>query len=141
MPTTRKIELINKKDFIKQTLDENIPVFIVHVSSLSRGLKMTIYPAKKAQIVLLLAKKVTIQVKYSDFANVFSEKLANIFPEQTGANKHTIELEQGKRPPYKPIYSLKPVELETFKTYIKTNLANGFIRASKSPAGTLILFV
>ena len=37
-------------------------------------------------------------------------------------------------------YSLGLVELETLKTYIETNLANGFIRLSKSPAGALILF-
>ena len=46
-----------------------------------------------------------------------------------------------KQPPYGPIYSLGSVELETLKTYIETNLANGFIRLSKSPADTPILFV
>ena len=33
------------------------------------------------------------------------------------------------------------MELETLKTYIETNLANGFIQPLKSPAGALILFV
>ena len=42
--------------------------------------------------------------------------------------------------PYGPIYNLGPVELETLKTYIKTNLANGFIRSSKFPAGAPIFF-
>ena len=55
-------------------------------------------------------------------------------------NEHAIELEEGKQPPFGPIYSLGPVELETLKTYIETNLANGFIRSSKSPVGALILF-
>ena len=32
------------------------------------------------------------------------------------------------------------MELETLKAYIKSNLANGFIRPSKSPAGAPILF-
>ena len=32
------------------------------------------------------------------------------------------------------------MELETLKVYIKNNLANGFIRPSKSPAGASILF-
>ena len=54
-------------------------------------------------------------------------------------NKHTIELEEGKQPLFEPIYSLGPVELETLKTYIKTNLANSFIRSSKSSAGASIL--
>ena len=55
-------------------------------------------------------------------------------------NEHAIELEEDKQLPFGPIYSLGPVELETLKTYIETNLANGFIRPSKSPAGALILF-
>ena len=79
--------------------------------------------------------------KYSDFADVFLKKSANVLPERTGANEHAIELEEGKELPYGPIYSLGPVELETLKTYIKTNLSNGFIQASKSPASTPILFV
>ena len=61
-------------------------------------------------------------------------------PKHTEINDHVIELVDGKQPPYRPIYSLKPVELETLKAYIKTNLANGFIRPSKSPVGTSILF-
>ena len=61
-------------------------------------------------------------------------------PENTGMNEHTIELEKSKQSLFGPIYSLGPVELETLKTYIKTNLANGFIRPSKSPAGAPILF-
>ncbi len=44
------------------------------------------------------------------------------------------------QPPYGPIYSLGPVELETLKSYIENNLANGFIWPSKFSAGALILF-
>ena len=54
-------------------------------------------------------------------------------------DEHIIKLEEDKQPLFGPIYSLGLVELETFKTYIKTNLANGFIQPSKSPAGALIL--
>ena len=90
---------------------------------------------------MLLAKEVTVPIEYSDFADVFSKKSANVSPERTRANDHAIKLEKGKQPPYGPIYSLGPVELEIFKTYIKTNLANGFIRALKSLAGDPILFV
>ena len=61
-----------------------------------------------------------------------------MLPERTGINEHTIKLEDGKQPPYEPIYSLSPIELKVLKTYIKTNLANGFIQPLKSPAGALI---
>ena len=53
--------------------------------------------------------------------------------ENTEVNKYTIELEEGKQPLFGLIYSLGPVELETLKTYIETNLANGFIRPTKFP--------
>ena len=61
-------------------------------------------------------------------------------PENTGMNEHAIKLEKGKQPFFGPIYSLDLVELETLKTYIGTNLANGFICPSKSSARTPILF-
>ena len=55
-------------------------------------------------------------------------------------NEHAIKLKEGKQPPFGPIYSLGLVELETLKTYIETNLANGFIWPFKFPAGASILF-
>ena len=79
-------------------------------------------------------------MEYSDYSNVFLAKNAAELPENIGMNKHTIELEEGKQPPFRPIYSLGLVELEMLKTYIKTNLANGFIRPSKSFAGASIFF-
>ena len=102
---------------------------------------MTIHLAKKAQLALQWAKKVTMPTKYSEFADIFLEKSANIFSEQTKANGHAIKLEEGNQPPYGPIYSLGPIKLKTLKTYIEINLANGFIWALKSPADTAILFV
>ena len=90
---------------------------------------------------MLLAKQVTILAKYLDFADVFSKKSAEVLPERTGINEHTFELENSKQPPYGPIYSLSPLELEILKTYIEINLANGFIQPFKSPAEAPILFV
>ena len=82
----------------------------------------------------------SIPTEYSDFADVFSPELASELPEHTEINDHAIELVDDRQPLYEPIYSLGPVELETLKTYIETNLKNGFIRPSKSPAGAPILF-
>ena len=82
-----------------------------------------------------------VSAKYSDFADVFSADLASELPKHTGINDHAIELVKGcQQPPYGPIYSLGPVELEVLKAYIETNLANEFIRPSKSPAKAPILF-
>ena len=111
---------------------------MVQVTSL---LTIAIHPARKAQIALLVTKKVKISTEYSDFLNVFLEEKALILPKVTELNRHAIELQEDQYPAYGPIYSLGPVELKTLKTYIETNLANGFIRPSKSPAGAPILFV
>ena len=96
----------------------------------------------KAQVGALLFNEAPTEVptKYFNYSNVFSMEHVAEFSENTGINKHAIKLEEGKQPLFGPIYSLGPVELETLKTYIKTNLANGFIRLSKSPVGAPILF-
>ncbi len=57
-----------------------------------------------------------------------------------GINNHAIKLVDDWQPPYGAIYSLGPVELKTLKTYIKNNLANVFIRPSKSFTRAPILF-
>ena len=89
----------------------------------------------------MIAEKAPIKVpaKYSDFTDVFSPDLTSKLPEHIEINNHAIELVGSQQPPYGRIYSLGPVELETLKAYIDTNLANGFIRLSKSPAVAPIL--
>ena len=81
-----------------------------------------------------------VPTKYSDFADICSSDLAFELFEHTRINNHTIELVHGQQSSYRPIYSLGPVKLETLKAYIETNLANKFIRPSKSSADTPILF-
>lgn len=58
----------------------------------------------------------------------------------TWINNHAIKLVDGQQLPYGPIYSLEPLELETLKAYIETNLANEFIKLSKSSTDIPILF-
>lgn len=93
---------------------------------------MTILQQDKASNKIIL--------KYADYAKSFSLNLAMKLPKNIGINKYAIELIEGKQLPYKPLYSLGPVELEILKAYIKTYLKTGFIRPFKSFTGTLILF-
>lgn len=102
--------------------------------------KMLIYFACKAQIALLIIEKVIIPAKYFKFVDIFSKKSATELFKQTKINKYMINLKSNKQPPYGPIYSQKPRKLETFKTYIKINWANGFIQSSKSPTRSSIFF-
>ena len=118
---------MGKEEFTTIALDLEHETYVVHVGS---------------QISDLIIEKALIKVtnKYIDFVDIFSPDLASELAEHIGINDLAIELVDGQQPPYGPIYSLGPVELETLKAYIETNLTNGFIRPSKSPANIPILF-
>ena len=146
--TIRRVELVGKKEFVAVALDPEHETYVVHVTSLSftpfvtslASTPLNVHPSRRPQISGLIAKEVLTKVpaKYLDFAIVFSLDLAFELPEHTGINDHAIELVDGQQLPYKPIYSLRPVELEILKAYIETNLANSFIQLSKSTADTPI---
>ena len=143
LPTTKRVELVGKKEFAAAALDPGHETFVVHVASLeSPSQEGDVHPSRRAQIAALVANEAptSIPTEYSDFADVFSPELASELPEHTGINDYTIELVDDQQPPYGPIYSLGPVELETLKTYIETKLKNDFIRLFKSPVGAPILF-
>ncbi len=142
LPTTRRVELIGKKEFATAVLDPEHKAFVVHVVALSVDLADEVHPSKRAQIAHLKADETSTEVprKYTDFTDVFSSKLAIELSEHTGINDHAIKLVNDQQPLYDPIYSLGPVELEILKAYIENDLASTFIRPSKSPAGAPILF-
>lgn len=75
--------------------------------------------------------------KYRD---VFDHERAGTLP-RTKLSDHVIELEEGKTPPYGPIYPLSRTELKELWAYLVDNIKKKRIRPSKSPAGALILFV
>lgn len=85
-------------------------------------------------------EKVSIPEAYREFEDVFSEENANALP-QHEKHDHAIDLMDERQPPHGPIYNLSETELTTLRQYIDKNLANQFIRPSKSPAGAPILFV
>ena len=141
LATTKQVQIVDLKEFVIAALDIDSEMFVVHVAIRERE-KMPMHSKKQAEIGALLFDEAPTEVpaEYSNYSDVFSVENAAELPENTGMNEHAIKLEEGKQPPFGPIYSLEPVELEILKTYIKTNLANGFIRPSKSPAGASILF-
>ena len=122
-------------------LDANSETFVVHVA-ISKQEEMPVHSKKQAQVGALLLNKAPTKVlaEYSDYSNIFSAEYTVESPENIGMNEYTIAIEKGKQLSFGPIYSLEPLELETLKTYIKTNLAISFIRPFKSPIGAFILF-
>ena len=51
LPTTSRVELINKREFAKVVLDENSKTFVVHVAILAT--EASIHPSRTAQIAAL----------------------------------------------------------------------------------------
>ena len=150
LPTTRRIELVEKKEFAAAALNLEYETFVGYVAFFNRSvmslsstpLNVDIYSFCKSQIAGLIAKKAPIKVfaKYYNFVVVFFLDLTSKFPKHIGINNHAIELVNGQQLLYGPIYSLEPIELETLKVYIEINLANRFIRLSKLLAEAFIFF-
>jgi len=84
--------------------------------------------------------KSLIPPEYHSFLPLFCESFANKLPPHRPYD-HRIPLKVGFEPHFEPLYSLARHELEACKKWIEENLDKGFIRASSSPAGALILFV
>jgi hypothetical protein len=86
-------------------------------------------------------REVSLPAEYADFVDVFSEEGASELPEANSRVRHSIVVEADKQIPHGHIYPLSANELRVLREYIDTNLANGRIRRSESPAGAPILFV
>ena len=134
---------MGKKDFVTIALDPEHKIFVVYVVFLSSNpLDANVYHSHGLQIAGLIAKKTFTKVfiKYIDFTDIFSLDLASKLPKHIGINDYTIKLVNSRQLLYEPIYSLGPMKLKTLKAYIKINLANRFIRLSKSSTGAPIFF-
>ena len=148
LSTIKHIQLIEKKEFAAIALNPVHEIFVFYIASLSAPylsytpLNVDVHPSYRSQISGLIAETppTKILVRYLDFVDKFFLDLASELLEHTEINDYAIKLVYGQRSPYGLIYSLRSVELETLKAYIKTNLANVFIRRSKSPTNALILF-
>ncbi len=134
--TTKKVELRGKKEFAEVAFDSKHKDFLIHIAVLSVDSGDEMHPSKRAQIAHWKADEVPIKVpsKYTDFADIFSTKLAVELLKYIGINDYAIELVSDSQSLYSPIYSLGSMKLEILKVYIKNNLANGFFKLSKSLA-------
>jgi hypothetical protein len=80
-----------------------------------------------------------IPAYYQKYAKVGSKDDSKSLPKHRPHNL-AIDIADGARPPFKPLYNLSASELEVLRKYIAEYLARGWIRRSKSPAGAPILF-
>ena len=99
LPTTRYVELIDKKEFTAATLDPENETFVVHVASLNsiaspKSSLLNFHPFHRSQIAGLIDKKASTKVlkKYVDFVNILSLDLTSELSEHIGINDYAIEL-------------------------------------------------
>src|SRR5258708_9355520 len=81
-----------------------------------------------------------IPIDYHEFHEVFSGIKANTLPPHQPYNLQ-ISLEEGAKPFHGPIYSLLPLELTALWEFLEEHTQNSFIHPTKSPWGSLVLFV
>src|SRR5258706_3458217 len=82
----------------------------------------------------------SILAKYHEFCDIFSgEKAGTLTPHRPYDLQ--INVEEGMKPIHGPIYSLSPPELAALREFLEEHTRNGFIRPSKSPWGSPILFI
>ena len=81
-----------------------------------------------------------VPLEYHEFRDMFSKSRTNTLPTHQPYNLK-IKLEDGAIPPFGPIYSLSPHELQTLREFIDEHLANGLICPTHSPSRALVLFI
>ena len=74
------------------------------------------------------------------YRDIFPEQLPKGIPPKRVV-EHTIKIEPGSKPSYRPPYRLGPAEQDELEEQIRDLLAQGFIRPSCSPYGAPVLFV
>jgi hypothetical protein len=77
--------------------------------------------APPADSDLPVSLKSLVPVYYYDILDVFSKEKSNTLPSH-GPYDHKISLENGKAPPFGPIYPMNRIELQVLSEYIKENL-------------------
>ena len=95
LPTTRRVELLGKKEFVATELDPEYEIYVVHVgsvSSIASPSSSLLHIHRRPQIASLIAEEnpTKVPVEYANFA--FSPDLASELPDHTRINNHFIEL-------------------------------------------------
>ena len=90
------MQLIDKKEFAKTSLNKNSETFFLYVVALKA--KVSIYLSRIAQIADLRWDKAPIKIlaKYSDYTEIFLSNLAIELPENIHMNEHAIKLADEK---------------------------------------------
>ncbi|EDO02460.1 hypothetical protein SS1G_04936 [Sclerotinia sclerotiorum 1980 UF-70] len=82
-----------------------------------------------------------IPVQYQKYKKLFEERKGHDALPEHKPWDHEIVLEEGKMPPFGPIYPMSASDLGTLRDYIGDALEKGWIRESTSQAASPVLFI
>jgi len=89
--------------------------------------------------VLTAPENKDLPAEIRDYSDVFVDSTVVDRPRPEGV-EHAIDLEPGRRPPFRPLYNLSVTELKVLREYLAEAEKNGWRRRSESEAGAPILF-
>ena len=97
LSTTKRVQIVDLKEFVIAALDVYSETFVVHVAIWERE-EMPVHSKKQAQVGALLFDEAPTEIpaEYSDYSDVFSAENIVELPENTRINEHAIKLEEGK---------------------------------------------
>ncbi|SOV02334.1 uncharacterized protein UDID_19200 [Ustilago sp. UG-2017a] len=145
-PTLHGNEFVSAECILQAALEDGPIGFMLLEVSPSSLLAFGFVPTgadKGVEMEVEVDKEVTtadIPKLYQHLRDVFDEVEADKLPHHTEHDLH-LELLEGGKPPQGPLYLKGPKEMTELRRYLDENLKKGFIRPSKSPARSPVLFV
>ena len=79
--------------------------------------------------------------EYQDWSHLFREEVDHRALPRHQPWDHEIVLEEGKTPPFGPLYQQSEKELQWTREFLDKALKKGYIRESQSPAASPLIFV
>jgi Reverse transcriptase (RNA-dependent DNA polymerase)/RNase H-like domain found in reverse transcriptase/Integrase zinc binding domain/Chromo (CHRromatin Organisation MOdifier) domain/Aspartyl protease len=142
----RRLPAILPTRHINPKRDQLLVFTVVDVTELKAAVEAAVDASSDASGVQVNAippsnVPTSVPLEYAEYADVFEEQNAEKLPPHRPNVDHEIPLIPGAKPVFGPIYNLSETELKVLKDYIDRMLAKGWIRPSKSPFGSPILFV
>ncbi len=122
--TTNRVDFIEPKDFRKEVLEESAAAYLCHFIMIEGSLSQ-VHLSRMAQCLAATEGSVALPEAYKCFEDIFSIENGEYLAAHEDHN-HAIDLVEGKKTPYKPIYSLSENELPILRVYIDKNFANRF---------------
>ncbi|SPC68179.1 related to Gag-pol polyprotein [Ustilago sp. UG-2017b] len=145
-PTLHGNEFVSAERILQAALEDGPIGFMLLEESPSSLPAFGFVPTgadKGVEMEVEVDKEVTaadIPKPYQHLRDVFDEVEADKLPHHTEHDLH-LELVEGSKPPQGPLYLKGPKEMSELRRYLEENLEKGFIRPSKSPARSPVLFV